>query len=178
MKRYLLLALSVLCFATTFNAQEKVTKRVVQKGQVTNTKTHYNYFLLDAVNDSDAAYAEYESVVQQVWEEKIPAISLKNEKGKAIRAIDDYLELVKTTPTYQGGEEYRTAVLAYIIAVKDKVNALENLGILGADKDSDATAYNKASIKFTDLSNEAIDLRNIVRNKKSDYEKTFYIKKK
>lgn len=179
MKKYLLITLSVFCFVATYaQDKSKTTKRVVEKSQIKNTKTHYNYFLLDAVNDADAAYAEYENTIQQVWDGKLAPISIKNEKGKAIRAIGDYLELVKTTPVYQGGDEYRTAVLVYINAVRDKIDAIETLGVLGADKDSDAALYNEASRKYTDVSNEAIDLRNKVREKKNEYEKTNYVKKK
>lgn len=179
MKRYLLITLSVLCFIAV-DAQNRgnVKKRMVEKSKVTNTKTHYNYFLLDAVNSADDAYTEYENIVQQVWSEKLPPASIKKEKVKAIDTINEYIELVQTTPVFQGGDEYRTAVLNYIKAVKEKVNDLETLGLLGADKDADATLYNNASIKFTDISNEAIDLRNIVRNKKGEYERKVYVNKK
>lgn len=180
MKTYLLIALfTVSCIGVC--AQENrgtVSKRVVEKNPNANTKTTYNYMLLDAVNGADAFYAEYEQTVQMVWDGKLNAISIKNEKGKAIRGAQNCLDIVTGTPIYQGGDEYQQAVIKYIIAVKEKIEALETLGVLGADKDSDAEVYNKASVKFTDISNETIDLRNNVRGKKNDYEKTYYVKGK
>jgi hypothetical protein len=180
MKKYLLITLSILSF-TGIWAQESrgtVSKRIVEKNKRTDTKNNYNYMLLDAVNDSDAFYAEYESTVQMVWDGKLNAISIKNEKGKAMRGIQNCLDVVTDTPVYQGGDEYQLTVIKYIIAVKEKVESLEILGALGADKDSDTETYNRASVKFTDISNEAIDLRNTVRDKKDIYEKTFYVNSK
>ncbi|MDR1090027.1 MAG: hypothetical protein LBL79_03045 [Prevotella sp.] len=180
MKKYLLITLSFLSFAG-IRAQENsstVSKRTVEKNKNANTKTTYNYMLLDAVNEADAFYTEYERTVQMVWDGKLNAASIKDEIGKATRGIQNCLDDVIRTPVYQGGNEYQQTVIKYIIAVKEKIEALEILGVLGADKDSDPETYNKASIKFTDISNEAIDLRNTVRDKKSAYEKTFYVNSK
>ncbi|GHV14269.1 hypothetical protein FACS1894179_02640 [Bacteroidia bacterium] len=180
MKKYLLITLSILSF-TGIWAQESrgtVSKRVVEKNKKADSKTTYNYMLLDAVNDADAFYTEYESTVQMVWDGKLNAISIKNEKGKAMRGIQNCLDVVTGTPVYQGGDEYQLAVIRYIIAVKEKIESLETLGVLGADKDSNAETYNRASVKFTDISNEAIGLRNAVRDKKDIYEKTFYVNSK
>jgi len=179
MKKYLLITLSILCFASIYaqDGRGTVSKRIVEKGNRADTKNRYNYMLLDAVNDADAAYTEYESTVQMVWDGKLNIMSIKNDKDKALRGIQDCLDIVESTPVYQGGDEYRQAAINYISAVKNKVEYLENLAVLGADKDSDTSAYNDASIKYTDISNEAIDLRNVVRNKKSAYEKAFYMKK-
>lgn len=174
MKKYFLVTLAFFCMMTVVHAQDRgtVSKQIIEKNNKANTKTHYNYLLLDAVNDADDFYAEYERTVQMVWDGKLTPISIKNEKGEAIRGIEDCLEKVTTTPVYQGGDAYQQAVIKYIIAVRDKIDVLETLGILGADKDSDAALYNDTSVKYTDLSNEAIDLRNEVRNKKNEYEKT------
>lgn len=174
MKKYLLVTLAFLCITTVMYAQDRgtVSKRVIEKNNKANTKTHYNYLLLDAVNDADAFYSDYERTVQMVWDGNLTPISIKNEKGTAVRGIEDCLEKVKTTPVYRGGDDYQQAVIKYILAVRDKIDVLETLGVLGADKDSDAALYNDMSVKYTDMSNEAIDLRNEVRNKKNEYEKT------
>ncbi|MDR2950412.1 MAG: hypothetical protein LBV71_14565 [Prevotella sp.] len=173
MRKYLFIVLAMLSVTTVMNAQN-VVKRVVENTNKGDSKKHYNYLLLDAVNYSDAVYSEYEKKVQDVWDKKISA-DLRKGKTEAFKEIDKYLDIVKTTPIYKGGEEYQLAVLTYINSVKAKVEALENLGILGDDPNADAIEYNNASIKFTDVSNQTIDLRNIVRDKKSTYEKTFYI---
>lgn len=175
MKKYLFIAVAMLGSVTIVNAQT-VTKRVLEKTNKGDSKTHYNYLLLDAVNYSDAAYSRYEKLVQDVWDKKSNANLTKN-RIEALEEIDKHLTTVKDTPIYKGGESYQLAVLAYLSAVKDKVIALEHLGTLGDDANTDAIVYNKASAKFTDISNEAIDLRNNVRDKKSEYEKTFYIQK-
>lgn len=178
MKKYLLITLSILSFTIMYAQDGKgtVSKRIIEKNKKTDSKTSYNYMLLDAVNNADEFYNEYETTVQMVWDGKLNVISIKNEKGKAIRGIQDCLDLVTGTPVFRGGDEYQKAVIKYIIAVKDKVDSLENLGVLGADKDSDPVIYNQASRKYTDISNEAISLRNIVREKKNVFEKTFYTK--
>ncbi|GAB6010129.1 hypothetical protein [Dysgonomonas reticulitermitis] len=180
MKKYLLITLSILSVIGICAQENKGTasKRIVEKSKKADSKTTYNYMLLDAVNDADAFYTEYESTIQMVWDGKLNAISIKNEKGKAMRGIQNCLDVVTGTPVHQGGDEYQQAVIKYIIAVKEKIESLETLGVLGADKDSAAETYNKASIKFTDISNEAIDLRNTVRDKKDIYEKTFYVNSK
>ncbi len=177
MKKYLLITLSILSAIGVYAQDNKgtVSKRIVEKNKKADSKTTYNYMLLDAVNDADAFYTEYESAVQMAWDGKLNTISIKNEKGKAIRGVQDCLDIVKNTPVYQGGDEYQLAVIRYIIAVREKIEVLEILGILGADKDSDVEVYNRASIKFTDISNEAIDLRNMVRDQKNAYEKTYYV---
>ncbi len=180
MKKTLLAALCLLG-VVALCAQESrstVSKRTVEKNKRADTKTSYNYMLLDALNEADDFYTEYETTVQMVWDGKLNAISLKNEIGKSLRGIQDCIDNVKNTPVYQGGDEYQLAVLKYINAVREKTEALQTLGILGADKDSDAEAYNRASVRFTDISNEAIDLRNMVRNEKNEYEKTYYVKGK
>lgn len=173
MKKYLFIAVAMLGFIAVANAQT-VTKRVVESTNKGDSKTHYNYLLLDAVNYTDAAYSRYEQEVQSVWDKKSTG-DLTKGRIEAIKVIDKYLNTVKETPIYKGGEAYQLAVLAYINSVKDKVIALEYLGKLGDDPDTDALEYNKASIKFTDISNEGIDLRNTVRDKKNEYEKAFYI---
>lgn len=180
MKTYLLATLFVLSYIGVCAQENRgtVSKRTVEKNKTANTKTSYNYLLLDAVNEADAFYTEYEETVQMVWDGKLNAVSIKNEKGKAVRGVQNCLDVVAATPVYQGGEEYQQAVIKYIMAVKEKIDALETLGVLGADKDSDMETYNGSSIKFTDVSNEAIDLRNNVRNKKNTYEKTYYVKGK
>lgn len=180
MKKYLLITLSILSVIGICAQENKgaVSKRIVEKNRKAETKTTYNYMLLDAVNDADTFYTEYESTVQMVWDGKLNAISIKNEIGKAMRGVQNCLDNVKNTPVYQGGDEYQLAVMKYVIAVREKIEALETLGVLGADKDSDIEAYNRASIKFTDISNEAIDMRNNVRDKKNAYEKTYYVKGK
>ena len=164
----------MLSITTVMNAQG-VIKRVVENTNKGDSKRHYNYLLLDAVNYSDAVYSEYEKKVQDVWDKKISA-DLSKEKVEAFKEIDKYLDIVKATPIYKGGEEYQLGALTYINSVKAKIEALERLGILGDDPNADAIEYNNASIKFTDISNETIDLRNVLRDKKSTYEKTFYIK--
>ena len=180
MKKYLLVTLSILSVIGICAQENKgtVSKRVVEKNKKADSKTAYNYMLLDAVNDADAFYTEYESMVQMVWDGKLNAVSIKNEIGKAMRGVQGCLDNVKNTPVYQGGDEYQLAVIRYIIAVREKIEALETLGVLGADKDSDIAVYNKASIKLTDISNEAIDLRNMIRDQKNAYEKTYYVKDK
>ncbi|NDV95216.1 hypothetical protein D0T84_09820 [Dysgonomonas sp. 521] len=174
MKKYLFIAVAMLGSIAVANAQT-VTKRVVKSTNKGDSKTHYNYLLLDAVNYSDAAYAQYEKEVQSVWDKK-SARDLTKGRMETIKVIDEYLNTVKEARVYKGGEAYQSAVLAYINSVKEKVMALEHLGKLGDDPNTNDLDYNKASIKFTDISNEAIDLRNIVREKKNEYEKTFYIK--
>jgi hypothetical protein len=175
MKKYLFIAVAVLGFVSLSNAQT-ATKRVVESTNKGDSKTHYNYLLLDAVNYSDAAYADFEKLVQSVWNKKSNADITEN-SIETIKVIDKYLHTIKNAPVYNGGEAYQLAVLNYISKVKDKVTALEYLGKLGDNADADPVEYNNASIKFTDISNEAIDSRNIVRNEKNEYEKTFYIHK-
>lgn len=174
MKKYVFIAVAMLGFISVSNAQT-VTKRVVESTNKGDSKTHYNYLLLDAVNYSDAAYSDFEKLVQNVWDKKSNADITKN-RIETIKVIDKYLNTIKDAPIYKGGESYQLAVLSYINRVRDKVMALEYLGKLGDDPNSDPIEYNKASIQFTDISNETIDLRNIVREKKNEYEKTFYIK--
>lgn len=180
MKKFLLITLSFLSVIGIYAQDDRSTvlKRTVEKNKKIDSKTAYNYMLLDAVNDTDAFYNEYEITVQMVWDGRLNVINVKNDIGKSIRGVQNCLDNVKNTPVYQGGNEYQQAVQEYIIAVKEKIEALEVLGVLGADKNSDAEAYNQASIRFTDVSNKAIDLRNKVRNEKNEYEKTFYVKGK
>lgn len=173
MKKYLLIALAILGITTGVNAQS-VVKRVVENTNKGDSKKHYNFLLLDAVNYSDAIYSEYENIVQDVWDKKIRT-DLSKDRSRAIKDLDKQLEIVKTTPIYKGGEEYQLAVLTYINSIKAKIEALEKLGILGEDPNSDVLEYNETSIRFTDISNETIDLRNIVRERKNAYEKSFYL---
>jgi hypothetical protein len=173
MKKYLFIAVAIVGFISVSKAQT-VTKRVVESTNKGDSKSHYNYLLLDAVNYSDAAYTGYEKLVQSVWDKKSNADITKG-SIETIKVIDKYIITVKETPVYRGGDAYRLAVLNYIDKVKDKVMALEHFGKLGNDSNTDTTEYNNASIQFTDISNEAIGLRNIVRDKKNEYEKTFYI---
>jgi hypothetical protein len=174
MKKYLFIAVATLGFISVSNAQTG-TKRVVESTNKGDSKTHYNYLLLDAVNYSDAAYTDFEKLVQSVWDKKSNADITKN-RIETIKVIDQYLNTIKDAPIYKGGETYQLAVLNYINKVMDKVMALEHLGKLGDNANTDPKEYNNASVKFTDISNEAIDLRNIVREKKNEYEKKFYIK--
>lgn len=78
MKKYLFIAVAMLGSVTIVNAQT-VTKRVVEKTNKGDSKTHYNYLLLDAVNYSDAAYSRYEKLVQDVWDKKRMLTSRKTE---------------------------------------------------------------------------------------------------
>lgn len=179
--RKLLLAIGILA-AFSLNAQNKknkttVVNRSVEKNQRADTKSGYNNMLIDAINESDAAYIEFEKNVQAVWDGKLSVENINKDKKIALDKIQNYLQQVTNTPVYAGGDKYQQASIEYIVAVKAKVEELEALGIIGADKDSDSDVYNKKYAKFTDISNEAIELKYRVRNQKDVFEKTFYMKK-
>lgn len=159
------------------NSKTRVIKRSVEKAQRADTKSGYNNMLIEAINNSDAAYTEFEKTVQAVWDEKQKVENIKNAKNRAIEKIQDYLYLITNTPIYVGGDKYQQASIVYILAIKKKVEDLEAVGIIGADKDADSDVYNKKYAKFTDISNEAIELKYRVRNQKDIFEKTFYIEK-
>lgn len=180
MKRLFIVSI-LSCLAIAGYAQNetnnKVVKKTVKKNFKLDTKTAYNYFLLDIVRDVDSVYSRYEGTVQDVWSGK-NKIDLKGSSNTAIKDADRIYRMVQETNIYQGGDEYQKAVLTYIEAVKEKIRLLEIYGILGADPESDAGEYDDAAIKFHEATNDAIDKRNKLREKKSLYEKTVYMKVK
>lgn len=179
MKKILLLILSTFALLS-LNAQRNkatVVKRSVEKTNRTDTKSGYNNMLIEAINESDAAYTEFEKTIQLLWDGKLDLSSIGKNKNLALDKIQICSLRVTNTPVYKGGDKYQQATILYIIAVKDKVDVLETLGRIGVDKDSDEDVYNKKYAKFTDVSNEAIELKYRVRNQKDIFEKTFYMKK-
>ncbi|WP_029904275.1 hypothetical protein [Prevotella sp. 10(H)] len=169
----LLLGSATMGFAQ--NQERKVSKQTIERNKKIDTKNGYNYFLIDMIKDVDIVYTEYEAMVQRVWDKEIN-LDLHNSAKESLEKIDDIRTSTLKMPVYKGGLEYRAAVLDYIDAVRKKTSRLEKYGILGADANSDITEYNKAGKAFNESDNEAIEKRNIVRRKKADYEKTFYIK--
>lgn len=163
----------MICSAISGYAQDgRSFKQRVEKS--TKTKAGYNNFLLESVHNSDKIYSDYENTVQKVWDGDLKE-DLRNSSRKPLRELAQVQQLVKEIAIYKGGEDYQKTVINYLNAVERKISLLETLGILGANPDSKAEEYNSVSRAFTDLSNEAIDIRNAVRRAKRDYEKNFYI---
>lgn len=178
--RQLLLIISIFLISGIGYAQNStggVKKKRIERNWNINTKVGYNQFLLDMVSDVDLAYTEYEELIQSVWDKKVN-LDLNKSSDKPLKKIDEYRKIVIDMKIYQGGNDYQKAVLDYIDTMKEKVKLLEKYGILGTDPDSDAKDYNSTAIAFNDITNEAIDKRNIIRKKKTEYEKTVYMKTK
>lgn len=180
MKKYYYLVISLFCITGTGYAQEtksEIRKKVVTINKNIATKVGYNYFLLDMVNDADAVFTEYEDIVQRVWDGKLQK-NLTNSSREPLNKLDQMRWYVSEIKVYEGGNDYRDATHNYIDALEEKVKYLEKLGILGADPESDVTAYYDASRAYTEVVNRSIEKRNILRNKKSVFEKTTYMKMK
>ena len=151
------------------HAQEGgVSKRRVEKS--VKTKGGYNSFLLESIHSSDKIYSDYESKVQQVWNGESKE-NLEGSSKKPLRDLAEVQQSIKEIPVYKGGDDYQKAVSNYLNAVEKKINLLETLGVLGANPDTEAREYNNISRAFTDISNEAIDIRNAVRRVKRNFEK-------
>ncbi|MDU1890449.1 MAG: hypothetical protein E6767_07130 [Dysgonomonas sp.] len=181
MKRLLTLAILAI-FAMGIQAQQtesetKVLKRTVEKNYKRNTKSGYNYFLLDAIRDVDAIYKEYEDMIQAVWAGKEKK-NLKGSSKKTREEIDELYSLVKRIKVYIGGLDYQQAVLAYIESVKEKAIQLETYGILSENIEADVKAFNEASEKFNNAVNDSMGKRDHVREMKNIYERTTYMKVK
>ncbi|MDR2953634.1 MAG: hypothetical protein LBV43_00965 [Prevotella sp.] len=129
------------------------------------------------INDIDKEYADYEEKVQNVWDNKI-TMDLKKSAVKPTTAIDEYCKEIKRMPIFKGGEDYQKSVLEYADAMKEKISRLEKYGVLGSDADADFDQYFASARAFDKASNDAIDKRNVLRKRKSEYERTFYIKNK
>lgn len=179
MKKIIFAVLAILSFTATGLAQENVTvkKRTVEKNHRPNSKANYGRMLLDELKDSDMAYAQLETSVQQVWDQRMDGNNIVLAADEAKKKVDECFETVKTTKVYLGGEAYRDAIMDYIEAVKAKIVILEKLGVLGADPNSDFELYVKTSAEFDEASNQATLKRDVVRKQRDIYEKTFFIEK-
>lgn len=180
MRNYLLCALIFLfCFSGIGYAQSKdrVLKRAVKTNTDIKTKSGYNQFLVDMIKDVDTAYAQYERLVQKVWDKEL-VMDLYSSSKDVVKVVDNSKQKINSMPVYLGAESYKNAVLQYTDIVKRKIQYLEKFGILGADPVSDINDYNTISLKFQETTNEGIEGRNKVRRLKEEFEKTVYVKAK
>jgi hypothetical protein len=152
----------------------KVSKQRIERNKNIETKSGYNYFMLDFIKDVDAVYTEYEELVQRVWDNEVN-LDLHKTSVTPLKKINNIRAEIINMPIYRGGLEYRNAVLDYLEAVKQKIVVLEKFGILGADANSDIQLYYETSRKYQEADNVTIDKRNKVRRQKSIYERTVHI---
>lgn len=171
----LLFAISSLAVAGYAQSSGTVTKRSVEMNKNIDNKKGYNQFLLDMIKISDGIYAEYEELVQRVWDKKVD-LNLDKSSNAYRNKIDGVKQTIVDMPIFKGGDDYQKSVLTYMDAVKKKMTHLERLGVLGADENSNTVDYNDAAIAFNEVTNECIDVRNNVRNKKNEFEGKVYIK--
>lgn len=158
-------------------SKDRVLKRSVKTNTDIKTKSGYNQFLIDMIQDMDTAYAQYERLVQKVWDKEL-VMDLYGSSKDAVKVLDNSKQKINSMPVYQGAENYKNAVLKYADIVKKKILYLEKFGILGADPVSDINDYNTISMKFQETTNEGIEGRNKVRRLKEEFEKTAYVKTK
>lgn len=154
--------------------KKKIIKHTVEKNKKIETKTGYNSFLFDMMKDLDMIYAEYEQLVQRVWDKKVN-LDLKGSSEASIKEIDDLRKEIIDMPVFKGGDDYQKSVLIYADVVKKKIKALEKYGVLGADPNSDSAAYYDAKREFDEVTNLEIEKRNAVKRMKSAYENTVYM---
>lgn len=176
MRTISLIVFSLLCTAMGYAQEEEnnVKRQRIERNKKIDTKTGYNYFMLDIVKDIDVIYTEYEELVQRVWDNKVN-INLYKTSVAPLKEINNLRAEIINMPIYKGGLEYRNSVLDYLEAVKQKIVVLEKFGILGADSHSDIQLYYTASRQFQEADNATIDRRNKVRKLKTIYEKTIFM---
>lgn len=174
---FVILSLFVITLMGYAQDEKKIIKQNIERNRKIDNKRSYNYFLLDMVKDADAIYSEYEDLVQQVWDKKIEK-DMKNTSSLSIQKVNALSNIITDVAVYKGGEDYQKAVFTYLDAINENLKALEDYVVLDADTNVRADEYYKAEGLFEEKVNNKIEKRNLVRQEKSLYEKTFYMETK
>ena len=174
---FVILSLFVITLMGYAQDEKKIIKKNIERNRKIDNKRSYNYFLLDMVKDADAIYSEYEDLVQQVWDKKIEK-DMKNTSSLSIQKINALSNIITDVAVYKGGGDYQKTVLTYLDAINENLKALEDYVVLGADTNVRADEYYKSGRLFDEKVNNKIEKRNLVRQEKSLYEKTFYMETK
>ncbi len=171
---FIVLLLLVAAMGYAQKQEAKAGRQRIERNKNIQTKSGYNYFMLDVVKDVDVVYTEYEELIQRVWDNEVN-LNLQKTSVTPLKEINNIRTEIVNMPIYHGGLEYRNSVLDYLEAVKQKIVVLEKFGILGADANSDIQLYYETSRKFQEADNVTIDKRNKVRRQKTIYERTAYV---
>lgn len=174
---FVILSLFVITLMGYAQDEKKIIKKNIERNRKIDNKRSYNYFLLDMVKDADAIYSEYEDLVQQVWDKKTEK-GMKGTSSLSIQKINALSNIITDVAVYKGGGDYQKAILIYLDAINENLKALEDFVVLGADTNVRADEYYKAGRLFDEKVNNKIEKRNLVRQEKSLYEKTFYMEAK
>ncbi|NDV77611.1 hypothetical protein [Dysgonomonas sp. 511] len=171
MRLPLVLLITLLGIVGPMHAQktERVTKKTTKRKAVTS-RASYTFYIMDKINEMDSIYSEYENAVQVVWSERLDHKILNKSAAPYLEQLTHIKELVSRQKPFADGEEYKQATLTYLEAVREKVETLEKMGVLGANANSDLNEYYDAYQAFNDATNKGIEARNHLRQVKYTYE--------
>lgn len=179
MRKIIFVALLATLFTTQTDAQVKaVIKKNIETVREPKTKRGYNYILFDTVKDIDRIYSEYESKVQQAWDNKYDLdysevkTYLETEGNKVQLELDSLSSDLKNIPVYKGADNYQKATFEYISVMKQKMASLTKLGVIGANVELPRNEYNEIATEYDNVCKLADQKRNEVRQEKSAYERS------
>ena len=171
MKLHLVLLIALLGVVGPMHAQktEKVVKKTTKHKAVTS-RASYTFYIMDKINEMDSLYSEYENAVQIVWSERLDHKILNKSAAPYLERLTDLKALISRQKPFADGEEYKQATLSYLETVREKVEMLEKMGVLGANANSDLNEYYDAYQAFNLATNKGIEARNVLRQIKYTYE--------